>query len=208
MPVCKATASRPPRSEHARMPPARAGMSIRIDETRLLERITTDPGIFGGKPIIRGRRLAVEHVLGMLGAGDSFETFLRTTTGSSAKISWPACCSPGTLSRSHTAPASAALGPRIPCRQGLRRAGDRSRSAPRRHRSPGGASGSLTGPGMRPGLVGPCRGPRSRSDGHSVSRPGLRARSLRGHPRHRSPARFAAAYFRAPLSLSTRRIAS
>ena len=58
------------------MPPARTGMSIRIDEARLLERITTDPGIFGGKPIIRGRRLAVEHVLGMLGAGDSFETLL------------------------------------------------------------------------------------------------------------------------------------
>ena len=37
----------------------------------LLTRITTDPAIFGGKPIIRGRRLAVEHVLGMLAAGDS-----------------------------------------------------------------------------------------------------------------------------------------
>ena len=37
----------------------------------LLERITIDPRIFGGKPIIRGRRLAVEHVLGMLEAGDS-----------------------------------------------------------------------------------------------------------------------------------------
>lgn len=58
------------------MPPARTAMSIRIDEARLLERITTDSGIFGGKPIVRGHRLAVEHVLGMLGAGDSFETLL------------------------------------------------------------------------------------------------------------------------------------
>ncbi|MCE9629748.1 MAG: DUF433 domain-containing protein [Planctomycetia bacterium] len=33
-------------------------------------RLVTDPHIFGGKPIIRGRRLAVEHVLGMLAAGD------------------------------------------------------------------------------------------------------------------------------------------
>lgn len=41
------------------------------DETRLLERITVNPEIFGGKPIIRGRRLAVEHVLGMLAAGDT-----------------------------------------------------------------------------------------------------------------------------------------
>lgn len=45
-------------------------------ETELLERITIDPRIFGGKPIIRGRRLAVEHVLGMLAAGDSPETIL------------------------------------------------------------------------------------------------------------------------------------
>ena len=41
-----------------------------MDEQKLLERITVDPRIYGGKPIIRGRRLAVEHVLGMLAAGD------------------------------------------------------------------------------------------------------------------------------------------
>lgn len=43
----------------------------------LLSRITFNPEIFGGKPIIRGKRLAVEHVLGMLSAGDSFETILE-----------------------------------------------------------------------------------------------------------------------------------
>ena len=32
--------------------------------------------IFGGKAIIRGRRLAVEHVLGMLAAGDTTDTLL------------------------------------------------------------------------------------------------------------------------------------
>jgi len=47
------------------------------DEQKLLERITHDPDIYGGKPIIRGRRLAVEHVLGMLAAGDTQETLLR-----------------------------------------------------------------------------------------------------------------------------------
>jgi uncharacterized protein (DUF433 family) len=31
----------------------------------------------GGKPIIRGRRLAVEHVLGMPAAGDTPETLLQ-----------------------------------------------------------------------------------------------------------------------------------
>jgi len=47
-----------------------------MDEKTLLDRITVNPDIFGGKPIIRGRRLAVEHVLGMLGAGDDMETIL------------------------------------------------------------------------------------------------------------------------------------
>lgn len=45
--------------------------------TDLLDRITVDPAIFGGKPIIRGRRLAVEHVLGMLAAGDDVATILE-----------------------------------------------------------------------------------------------------------------------------------
>jgi len=48
-----------------------------MEEQRLLERITVNPKIFGGKPIIRGRRLAVEHVLGMLAAGDTAETILK-----------------------------------------------------------------------------------------------------------------------------------
>ncbi len=48
-----------------------------MNEDMLLERISVNPKIFGGKPIIRGRRLAVEHVLGMLAAGDSPETILK-----------------------------------------------------------------------------------------------------------------------------------
>jgi len=48
-----------------------------MDETALLNRIMIDPKIFGGKPIIRGRRLAVEHVLSMLAAGDTEETILQ-----------------------------------------------------------------------------------------------------------------------------------
>ncbi len=47
-----------------------------MNEQALLARITFDRQIFGGKPIIRGRRLAVEHVLGMLAAGDTTETLL------------------------------------------------------------------------------------------------------------------------------------
>ncbi|HRJ42519.1 MAG TPA: DUF433 domain-containing protein, partial [Caldilineaceae bacterium] len=47
-----------------------------MQEQNLLERITVDPAIFGGKPIIRGRRLAVEHILGMLAAGDTADVLL------------------------------------------------------------------------------------------------------------------------------------
>jgi uncharacterized protein (DUF433 family) len=47
-----------------------------MNEKQILQRITVNPDIFGGKPIIRGRRLAVEHVLAMLAAGDSAETIL------------------------------------------------------------------------------------------------------------------------------------
>ena len=48
-----------------------------MDENKLLERITVNPQIFAGKPILRGRRLAVEHVLGMLAAGDTAEDILK-----------------------------------------------------------------------------------------------------------------------------------
>ena len=48
-----------------------------MDEQILLKRITLNPKIFGGKPIIRRRRLAVEHILGMVAAGDTAETILQ-----------------------------------------------------------------------------------------------------------------------------------
>lgn len=47
-----------------------------MQENDLLRRITINPEIFSGKPIIRGHRLAVEHVLGMLATGDDTETIL------------------------------------------------------------------------------------------------------------------------------------
>ena len=45
--------------------------------SELIDRITINPDIFGGKPIVRGMRIAVEHVLGKLAAGDSPETILK-----------------------------------------------------------------------------------------------------------------------------------
>ena len=46
-------------------------------ETDLLDRITVRPDVFGGKPIIRDMRIAVEHVLANLAAGGTVEDILR-----------------------------------------------------------------------------------------------------------------------------------
>jgi hypothetical protein len=59
-----------------------------MDEKALLQRITVNPSIFGGKPIIRGRRLAAEHVLSMLAAGDTIDTILEATLGWNGKMLW------------------------------------------------------------------------------------------------------------------------
>jgi uncharacterized protein (DUF433 family) len=46
-------------------------------ETELLKRITTNPGIFNGKPIIRGMRFSVADVLGYLAAGMTQDEILN-----------------------------------------------------------------------------------------------------------------------------------
>ena len=48
-----------------------------MTDAELLARITVRPDVFGGKPLVRDMRIAVEHVLGMLAAGDSTETILE-----------------------------------------------------------------------------------------------------------------------------------
>ena len=40
-------------------------------------RITIDPDVCNGRPVVRGLRITVETVLGYLGAGDSPEEILR-----------------------------------------------------------------------------------------------------------------------------------
>ena len=51
----------------------------------LIRAFATHSEIFGGKPIVRGTRLAVEHVLTDLAAGETAETLLANfpflTTG-------------------------------------------------------------------------------------------------------------------------------
>jgi uncharacterized protein (DUF433 family) len=41
-----------------------------------LDRIASDPAIFGGKPIVRGMRISVELVLSLLAQGESQETIM------------------------------------------------------------------------------------------------------------------------------------
>jgi len=47
-----------------------------MTEQELLERITTNPAIFSGKPIIRGMRISVELILSLLAQGESVEAVL------------------------------------------------------------------------------------------------------------------------------------
>ncbi len=46
-------------------------------ESELLQRITMRPDVFGGKPIIRDMRIAVEHILANLAAGETVESLLK-----------------------------------------------------------------------------------------------------------------------------------
>ncbi|MBI3450424.1 MAG: DUF433 domain-containing protein [Acidobacteria bacterium] len=47
-----------------------------MTDNELLKRITADPEIFGGKPIIRGMRISVELVLSLLAQGEAAESIL------------------------------------------------------------------------------------------------------------------------------------
>jgi len=47
-----------------------------VCDPKLLTRITANPAIFGGKPIIRGMRISVEMVLSLLAQGETAESLL------------------------------------------------------------------------------------------------------------------------------------
>jgi len=46
-------------------------------ETTLLNRVTNNPAILAGEPIIRGMRLSVEHILKMLARGISHKDIIE-----------------------------------------------------------------------------------------------------------------------------------
>lgn len=47
-----------------------------MEDTALLQRITANPMIFGGKPIVRGLRISVELILSLLAQGESADGIL------------------------------------------------------------------------------------------------------------------------------------
>ena len=77
MPACDTRFSIPCAISSPWRPLNCASEGATVTQDQFLERIVTNPDIFGGKPIIPGRRLAVEHVLGMLAAGDGIDTILE-----------------------------------------------------------------------------------------------------------------------------------
>ena len=52
-----------------------------MDRQRLLARITLNRDVMVGKPAIRGTRLTVEHILGLLAAGASLQEVLDEYPG-------------------------------------------------------------------------------------------------------------------------------
>lgn len=48
-----------------------------MDDEQLLERITLDPDVMTGKPVIRGTRLTVEYILNLLAHGATEEEILE-----------------------------------------------------------------------------------------------------------------------------------
>lgn len=48
-----------------------------MQEKKLINRIVVDPTIMTGKPTIKGTRLTVQHILGLLAQGMNIEEILR-----------------------------------------------------------------------------------------------------------------------------------
>jgi uncharacterized protein (DUF433 family) len=46
-------------------------------DDKLMKRITANPSIFGGKPIVRGMRISVELILSLLAQGETVEDLLK-----------------------------------------------------------------------------------------------------------------------------------
>ncbi len=56
-------------------------MQKSMDEKKLLERIAVNPKVMVGKPVIKGTRLTVEYVLGLLAHGATIEEISKEYEG-------------------------------------------------------------------------------------------------------------------------------
>lgn len=52
-----------------------------MDDKQLLERITLDPQVMVGKPVIKGTRLTVEYILNLLAHGATTEEIIEEYDG-------------------------------------------------------------------------------------------------------------------------------
>ena len=52
-----------------------------MDDSKLLERIVINPKVMVGKPVIRGTRLTVQHILGLLASGMIIDEILQEYAG-------------------------------------------------------------------------------------------------------------------------------
>ena len=52
-----------------------------MDGSKLLERIAINPKVMVGKPVIRGTRLTVQHIVGFLVSGMIIDEILQEYTG-------------------------------------------------------------------------------------------------------------------------------
>ncbi len=52
-----------------------------MSDEQLLQRITTDPAVMVGKPVIQGTRLTVDYILNLLAHGATYEEILDEYEG-------------------------------------------------------------------------------------------------------------------------------
>jgi len=52
-----------------------------MEENKLLSRIVVNPEVMVGKPVIKGTRLTVEYIIGLLARGTTIEDILQEYTG-------------------------------------------------------------------------------------------------------------------------------
>ena len=61
-----------------------------MNEDKLLKRIVIDPKVMVGKPVIRGTRLTVQHILGLLALDTTMDDIIQEYEGLTREDIWRA----------------------------------------------------------------------------------------------------------------------